>query len=127
MNKNISTRRGIFVVLIALVVSYSISINFSKISASTSLIMDEFCIGAHEIGQLVSLVGIVGLVVSLPVGYACCKYGPRICGILTLIFSIVGSIIGSVAPTFEILMFSRFLEGIGIGTIVTIVPSVIVD
>ena len=119
--------RGIFVVVIALLASYAIAINFSKVSACSELIIRHFDVGAAELGNLISLIGIVGIFLSLPAGIACSKFGPRVCGIFMLLFSLAGSILGSFAPSFEVLLFSRVLDGIGIGTVAAIIPSVIAE
>lgn len=88
--------------------------------------MTNFGIEAAKVGSLVSVTGIVGIFLGLPCGALVSKFGPRIIGIIAIFSCMLGSMIGSFAMNFEVLLFSRLLEGVAIGTIATVVPPLII-
>ncbi len=51
------------------------------------------------------------------------KFGYRITGIAALVFCLVGGIIGFFAPNEFVLLFSRIVEGFGIGLIAVMAPA----
>lgn len=88
--------------------------------------MANFGLDAREVGSLVSITGVVGIFLGLPSGVLVSKFGPRIIGIVAIATCVVGNFIGVFAINFDVLLFSRLLEGVAIGTIATIVPPMII-
>lgn len=127
MESKQKSSRGILVVIIALISTYGIALNIGKISACSKLVMDHFSVGAAETGLLVSVFGIIGIILSIPIGFLTSKIGPRYAGVIALGCSVIGSVIGLFAPTYEILLIGRIFEGVGVGTISAIVPPLIAE
>lgn len=44
---------------------------------------------------------------------------------LAIAIAFFGAIVGLIAPSFELLMFSRVIEGVGVGMISVVAPSAI--
>ena len=117
--------KGIFQILIALFCVYCVAICQFKVSASTALLMVCFDINNYEVGLLTSATSIAGLILAIPVGALVAKCGFRLIGLVALCACALGSCLGLFTNTFEVLLLSRILEGIAIGSMFTVVPSLI--
>jgi predicted MFS family arabinose efflux permease len=88
-------------------------------------LMDAFGIDMATAGWLSSLFSLVGIVVALPASFILKRFGPKRGGIFALACAIAGSLIGVFTDNASILMASRVIEGIGVGLISVIGPSLI--
>lgn len=120
-----TNKKSVFEILIALFCVFCVSVCQFKVSASTVLLMQSFDIGNTEVGLLTSATSIAGLILAIPVGALIAKYGFKLIGIIALSSCALGSCIGFFTNTSEVLFFSRVLEGIAVGTMFTLVPSLI--
>lgn len=121
------SKNNLIIVIVAIFASYCVAFNLFKVASTTTLIMEAFNVNSQQVGSLVSVAGLVGLIFAIPSGALVTKFGTRKIGIFAIGCSFLGSVIGSFAPNFEILLASRFLEGVTIGAIPTIIPPIIVD
>lgn len=101
--------------------------NLFKAASTSTLIMEAFNVSSQRVGSLVSATGLIGLAFAIPSGALVSKFGTRAIGIFAISCSFIGSVIGSFAPNFEILLASRFLEGVSVGAIPTILPPIIIE
>ena len=122
---NMDNKKGIFEIIIALFCVYCVAVCQFKVSASTALLMQNFDINNMEVGLLTSATSIAGLVLAIPVGALIAKLGCRLIGIIALCACAIGSFMGSFTNSYEVLLFSRILEGIAVGSIFTVVPALI--
>ncbi|MDO5427298.1 MAG: MFS transporter [Coriobacteriia bacterium] len=120
-----TNKKSIFEIIIALFCVFCVSVCQFKVSASTVLLMQSFDIGNTEVGLLTSATSIAGLILAIPVGALIAKYGFKLIGIIALSSCAIGSCIGFFTNTSEVLFFSRVLEGIAVGSMFTLVPSMI--
>lgn len=118
-------KREIIEILIALLCVYCVSICQFKVSSSTALLMVHFDINNYEVGLLTSATSIAGLILAIPVGALIAKFGFKLIGIIALSACAIGSCLGFFTNTFELLLLSRILEGIAVGSMFTVVPSLI--
>ena len=120
-----TSKRKIIEILIALLCVYCVSICQFKVSSSTALLMVHFDINNYEVGLLTSATSIAGLILAIPVGALIAKFGFKLIGIIALSACAIGSCLGFFTNTFELLLLSRILEGIAVGSMFTVVPSLI--
>lgn len=120
-----ANRKGLFQILIALFCVYCVAVCQFKVSACTALLMQNFGINNMEVGFLTSATSIAGIILAIPVGTLIAKYGFKIIGLISLCACAIGSILGFVTNSYEVLLFSRVLEGIAVGSMFTLVPSLI--
>lgn len=78
---------------------------------------------AVSFGTLMSAIAIIGVILAFPAAFIAKKMGLRSVILLSVACLGVGSAIGGFASTLELLMFSRLLEGVGIGLIGVAAPS----
>ncbi len=110
---------------LAIISAVCIATNMFKVSATMSLLLQDFQITKAEAGWLITTVNIMGVVLALPAGGITAKIGTKKIGTLALSFGLLGSALGYVSQSFAMLLFSRFIEGLGFALIAVAVPSII--
>lgn len=66
-------------------------------------------------GWLMSVMSLLGLILAIPAGFIIMKLGVRWATVLAAAFQLLGSLIGTFATGFEIMMVGRALEGVALG------------
>jgi predicted MFS family arabinose efflux permease len=88
--------------------------------------MGDLGINSADIGWMMSLFNFTGLILALPCGFICLKFGIK----RTILFAVgsivIGSSIGTLATDITLLYISRLIEGIGMGLISVAAPAGIV-
>ena len=120
-----TNKKGILEILIALFCVFCVAVCQFKASASTALLMQKFNINNTEVGLLTSATSIAGIVLAIPVGAMIAKFGFKLVGLIALCACAIGSFLGFFTDSYGVLLFSRILEGIAVGSMFTIVPSFI--
>ncbi|MEM5769173.1 MAG: MFS transporter [Bacillota bacterium] len=111
----------LIVVLTGVVVA---ACNF-KVPPTMVVLMDELQVSVTEGGTLMSMSVIAGIILAIPAGGIIMKTGPKKLGAFSLVCTLIGSVVGAVAPNFTILMIGRAIEGIGFAFISVVAPSII--
>lgn len=90
-------------------------------------ILDEFDLPGDRAGLLVATGSLAGIVIAPVAGFLADRFGRRI--VLTVCLGIFGVFGGlaAIAPTFEILLLSRFLQGVGSAALVNLAVVLIGD
>lgn len=87
--------------------------------------MDVFSIDMTTAGWLSSVFSIVAMISALPAAWIIGCLGSRKCGLIAIVCALVGSALGILSGSIEILMVSRVIEGIGVGIISVIAPALV--
>lgn len=87
-----------------------------KINPCAALIMQDLGIGESLEGVLLSVCSIVGVIIAIPAGALMNKFGPRVLGIVSLVITILGGLVGSLTSDYTVLLISRIFEGFAFGT-----------
>jgi MFS family permease len=90
-------------------------------------ILAEFDLPANRAGLLVATGSLAGIVIAPVAGFLADRFGRRI--VLTVCLGIFGVFGGlaAIAPSFEILLLSRFLQGVGSAALVNLAVVLIGD
>lgn len=90
-------------------------------------ILAEFDLSGDRAGLLVATGSVAGIVIAPVAGFLADRFGRRI--VLTVCLGIFGSFGGlaALAPTFEILLLARFLQGVGSAALVNLAVVLIGD
>ena len=72
-----------------------------------------------------SVFALTGLILSLPAGILLQNYGPKKLGLVALGCLALGAVMGALAKEPGMLLFSRVIEGSGMGLIAVVAPAVI--
>ena len=91
--------------------------SFSLFKASSVLpqIAADLSIPAGDIGMVMTSFSIAGLILAYPAAWIMRTIGLKASVMIAAVISIVGTLLGCVAPTAEIFMISRAIEGVAYG------------
>lgn len=120
-----SSARGWAITLVGILAAVAIAINMFKVPPTMSLLMADFGIGPALGGWLMTVPTVTGLILALPSGGLTDRFGPKKIGLFAVFSAAVGSIIGTFSPNIELLLVSRFVEGLSFALIGVAVPAII--
>lgn len=120
------TKRAWIVAFATIFAGVSLALVQNKVAPSMTTLMDAFSIDMATAGWLSSLFSLVGIVIAIPAAVILNKVGPKKGGIIALACAVVGSLIGVFSGgNVVVLMASRVVEGMGVGLMSVIGPSLI--
>jgi len=93
---------------------------------SLGLLRAEFDLSLVQAGWIVSMLSAIAASIGILTGSISDLVGNRRTVTFCLAFLVIGNLIGAFAPTSNVLLFSRFIEGIGFVGIVVSVPGILV-
>ena len=97
----------------------------NKILPVMTFIMADLNVSAAVAGMINSVGGIVGFVLAFPAAGMIRKMGVKAAGLAALILTVIGGVIGFIAPDEIALLVGRTFEGFGVGIIGVLAPAVI--
>ncbi|MEG2480189.1 MAG: MFS transporter, partial [Mucinivorans sp.] len=103
----------------------SLALVQNKVAPCMVTLQSAFGIDMATAGWLSSLFSLVGIVMAIPASIILNKLGPKRGGVIALICAILGSFIGVFTDSVVVLMASRVVEGVGVGLMSVIGPSLI--
>lgn len=118
-------KRAWTVALVTIFAGVALALVQNKVAPCMVTLQNAFGIDMASAGWLSSLFSLVGIIMAIPASIILNKLGPKKSGILALVCAIAGSLIGIFAGSVALLMASRVIEGIGVGLISVIGPSII--
>lgn len=119
------TKRAWIVAFATIFAGISLALVQNKVAPCMTTLMGAFSIDMATAGWLSSLFSLVGIVMAIPASIILNKLGPKKGGIVALACAILGSLIGVFTDNVAILMASRIVEGVGVGLMSVIGPSLI--
>lgn len=90
-------------------------LNMAKVTVLSPVLMASFDINEGTMGIIMSLFYVLGLIMAFPAAAIVNKFGVRKIGIISLVFAILGGLLGVVSQETYLFMISRILEGAGMG------------
>ncbi|MBQ3301029.1 MAG: MFS transporter, partial [Eggerthellaceae bacterium] len=114
--------RAWVVAIIAIIASILISVNNNKLPATASLVLPALGIDTTQLSFLMSLNGYVGAVLAFVAASIIMKFGSKNATLMVMICATVGAVISAFAPTYDLLMVGRLIEGVGYACIGTVIP-----
>lgn len=103
----------------------SLALVQNKVAPCMTTLMTAFDIDMATAGWLSSLFSLVGIVMAIPASIVLNKLGPKKSGIIALVCAIIGSLVGVFSGNIALLMASRIIEGVGVGLIAVVGPSLV--
>lgn len=120
-----NTKRAWVVALATIFAGIALALVQNKVAPCMGTLQSAFGIDMATAGWLSSLFSLVGIVMAIPASIILNKLGPKKSGIIALACAIAGSLLGVLTASVVVLMASRVIEGIGVGLISVIGPSII--
>lgn len=110
---------------IVFVIGIMSAYNMFKAPPLFPVIIPELGFTGENIGWVMSMFGIIGVVLAFPAGAILAKLGIKKSLLITAASLAIGSALGAVANGVAMCLFSRFVEGIGMGLISVVGPAAI--
>ncbi|KPK88445.1 MAG: hypothetical protein AMJ94_15075 [Deltaproteobacteria bacterium SM23_61] len=114
-----------FILIIILLASMAAPLNQFKVPPVMPLLMEAFGRSAAQAGLLMSLFAITGLFLAIPAGFIFQRLGYRLTGMIAILSLVIGAALGAVTRGFDIMLVSRFIEGMGMCLMSVVAPAVI--
>ncbi|MDH3706198.1 MAG: MFS transporter [Acidimicrobiia bacterium] len=99
----------------------------SLITAITPDIIEHFELSDGQVGVLVASGSVAGIVVAPLIGFLADRHGRRRVLLPCLVVYGVCSVLGGLAPTFELLLLARLLQGLGSAGLINLSVVLIAD
>lgn len=103
----------------------TIAFGMFKVPVNMPNIMHFFGVEMSQVGLLMSVVGLTCIFTAIPAGAIMQKIGAKKFGVIVVAAGILENIIGAFAPTFEVLLATRFLEGISYGCMTMVSVAIV--
>jgi len=118
-------RKAWAVMVAAFLASIVIAINQFKVPPVMQALMTD--LGADMVtgGWFMSIVSVASLVLVLPGAFILMRLGLKVTGLLALGCTLLGTVIGALAPNADTLLLGRMVEGGGAGLIMVTAPAAI--
>ncbi|NTV90014.1 MAG: MFS transporter [Clostridiales bacterium] len=123
--KSPGTSKGWLMVFIVTFAGIVAMMNQYKVPPIQRDLMKVFQLGAASAGWLTSVFALAGLILAIPAAFIFRGIGPKKTGMLALGSAVVGVFIGALSNSFVLLMASRVIEGISVGLMGVVGPSII--
>jgi MFS family permease len=100
-------------------------LNMFKAPPLAAELIQDFGLTPGSFGLFMSVFTIMSVVLAFPAAGIAAKFGMKNTTIVGAAFAIIGSLVGSFATTFPIMLVGRFLEGTSLGLIAITAPTII--
>ncbi|MCB2180314.1 MFS transporter [bacterium] len=113
------------ILIVVFLASVAAPLNQFKVAPVMPVLMEAFGLDLSNAGYLMSVFAITGFVLALPAGIIIQKLGLKVAGLIATGCLVLGSVIGAISTTAGLMMFSRVIEGVGMGLIAVVAPAAI--
>jgi predicted MFS family arabinose efflux permease len=113
------------ILFVTMLAGVTTTINQFKVPPVLPVLMEKFQMDLSSAGLLMSIFAITGLVMALPAGVILQKMGARFSGLVATGSMLLGAVLGALSSSSDLLLFSRLVEGVGMGLIAVVAPAVI--
>lgn len=124
MSETKSTPKYAWVILaVSFIASVAAPLCMFKVTAIMSIVCEEYGLNLSQGGMLISAVSLAGVVLALPAGSIFEKLGLKATIALSMVYLFAGSLLGTFTKSFELLLVSRFFEGVGLALVSISAPA----
>ena len=122
----IKTPSYAWVVLFALyMATLAAPLNMFKLPPVMTTIQEAFNMDSVASGDLMAIFSIMGFVLAIPAGFILKRFGIKLTALFAVAAVAIGTSLGAIASTSNMLFVGRFIEGIGMGLIMVAAPFAI--
>lgn len=109
------------------VVRLGIGFQFQTVGSVAPFLIDDLGIDYSQIGTLVGLFMLPGIVLALPAGFLGKLYGDKRVSSLATAGMVVGGLVCAVAQSYEVLLAGRLLSGAGTAVLFVLLTKMVAD
>lgn len=99
--------------------------HLTKVPPALPALRDELGLTLVESGFIATMFNVMGMTVGMLAGVLCDRLGHKRLALAGLAVMMAGGLLGAAAPSFALLLLSRFLEGIGFIVFVVSAPALL--
>jgi predicted MFS family arabinose efflux permease len=111
------------ILAVAFISSVAAPLNQFKVPPVMPVLMEAFKLSMSSAGWLMSVFSITGFLLALPAGLILLRLGLKVTGLIAMGVLVVGSVLGALSSTAGVMLFSRVIEGVGMGLIAVVAPA----
>ncbi|HSW38610.1 MAG TPA: MFS transporter [Acidobacteriota bacterium] len=101
------------------------TLSLFKLPPVMTIMARTFDLSTAQTGDLMAIFSIMGFVLAIPAGFILKKFGIKLTGLVSVGFVLIGSTLGALMETSQMLFVGRFIEGAGMGLIMVAAPLTI--
>jgi MFS family permease len=124
IDKNIPAYAWV-ILAVTLLIGVCAPFNQFKIPPVMPVLMEKLSINLTSAGLLMSIFAITGLIFAVPAGILLQRFGLKTTGVAAGLCLLVGTVLGAFSNTYDLLFFSRLVEGVGMALIGLVGPAAI--
>ena len=113
------------ILVVVFLASVAAPLNQFKVPPVMPILIQAFNLSIASAGWLMSIFASTGFILAIPAGFIMQRFGPKTTGLISVGFVLVGSVLGALSSTAGLMLFSRFIEGVGMGLIAVVAPAAI--
>ena len=113
------------ILVVVFLASVAAPLNQFKVPPIMTVLIQAFNLNIASAGWLMSIFAITGVILAIPAGFILQKFGPKTTGLLSVGFVVVGAVLGAISKSAGFMLFSRFIEGVGMGLVAVVAPAAI--
>lgn len=103
----------------------AIAVNQFKVPPVMQILISDLHIDMATGGWLMSVFSVASVILAIPAAFLLTRLGIKVTGLMALGCTIVGAVIGALATNVTTLLVGRVIEGISVGLISVVAPTVI--
>lgn len=111
------------ILVVAFIASVAAPLNQFKVAPVMPVLMEAFGLSMASAGWLMSVFAVTGFLLALPAGLILQRIGLKVTGLIAMGCLVVGSALGAISTAAGLMMFSRVIEGVGMGLIAVVAPA----
>ncbi len=111
--------------ILVLLAGIAVPLNMFKAPGLAPTIIGYFGINGSDFGWLMSIYTVMGIILAFPAAGIIAKIGDKMTIVISLGFTVLGCLVGALAPNYTVLLVGRFLEGVSMGLIAVAAPAAI--
>lgn len=123
--RNCMKKRAWIVMLVVFFAGVSLAWQQNKVVPLVSTLEAVFHTDSSTVGWLSSVFSVMAIITAIPSAMILKKLGAKMCGVIALACAILGSVLAIFVDSLPLLIISRVIEGVGVGIISVVAPSVI--
>jgi len=100
-------------------------LNQFKVPPLMPILRETFGLSYSSAGWLMSIFSVMGFVLAIPAGFILGRIGIKMTALIAVGATMIGSALGALANTSNLLFAGRFIEGVGMGLIMVAAPSAV--
>ena len=116
-----------FILGVLVVARLGLGFQFQSAGSVAPFLIDELGVDYNQVGTLIGLYMLPGLVLALPAGFMGKRYGDRRVVSAAIVFMIAGGVISGVATTYGMIAVGRLLSGVGAAFLFVLMTKMLTD